>query len=160
MLWLAVRTLTSIQGTDAHRAGQDILYRPSLWSCILSLRPTGHCPYLAWKFLEPSPSTSKIGPSCVCPQSPYAGYPLKIYLLIGVKYIPSDVIVLWRAWVLWNRRLLLFIPPLIFILCNVGVHHQIARAFLGMIPTLPRNFCCWCHLMLWGHPNEICTQES
>jgi hypothetical protein len=37
-----------------------------------------------------------------------------------MKYILSDVIVLWRAWVLWNRRFLLFIPPLIYLVCTLG----------------------------------------
>ncbi|KAI0252402.1 hypothetical protein BJV78DRAFT_353456 [Lactifluus subvellereus] len=38
-----------------------------------------------------------------------------------VNYILSDCIVLWRAWVLWNRRFILFIPPLIFILCTLAI---------------------------------------
>ncbi|KAH9969506.1 hypothetical protein BC827DRAFT_3813 [Russula dissimulans] len=37
-----------------------------------------------------------------------------------VKYVLSDVIVLWRAWVLWNRRVLLFIPPMISLICTIG----------------------------------------
>ncbi|KAI0252408.1 hypothetical protein BJV78DRAFT_1360933 [Lactifluus subvellereus] len=43
-----------------------------------------------------------------------------IYVPI-VNYILSDCIVLWRAWVLWNRRFILFIPPLIFILCTLVI---------------------------------------
>ncbi|KAI0252426.1 hypothetical protein BJV78DRAFT_355846 [Lactifluus subvellereus] len=37
----------------------------------------------------------------------------------SVNYILSDGIVLWRAWVLWNRRSVLFIPPLIFLLSTL-----------------------------------------
>ena len=48
-------------------------------------------------------------------------------MLIALKFILSDGIVLWRAWVLWNRRFILFIPPLIFILCTLGEHRQITR---------------------------------
>jgi hypothetical protein len=39
------------------------------------------------------------------------------------KYILSDGIVLWRAWVLWNRRCLLFVPPLFTLVCTFGEHH-------------------------------------
>ncbi|KAI0252404.1 hypothetical protein BJV78DRAFT_353723 [Lactifluus subvellereus] len=38
-----------------------------------------------------------------------------------VNYILSDCIVLWRAWVLWNRRFILFIPPLIFMLSTLAI---------------------------------------
>jgi len=38
--------------------------------------------------------------------------------LPSVNYFLSDGILLWRAWVLWNRRFLLFIPPLIFLMCT------------------------------------------
>jgi len=38
-----------------------------------------------------------------------------------INYILSDGIVLWRAWVLWNRKFLLFIPPLISIVRTVGI---------------------------------------
>jgi len=36
-------------------------------------------------------------------------------MLILVKFFLSDGIVLWRAWVLWDRRSILFLPPLIFL---------------------------------------------
>ncbi|KAH9959422.1 hypothetical protein BC827DRAFT_502912 [Russula dissimulans] len=39
-----------------------------------------------------------------------------------INYILSDGIVLWRAWVLWDRRLLLFIPPLISLLCTLAIN--------------------------------------
>jgi hypothetical protein len=45
-------------------------------------------------------------------------------MLISVKYILSDGIVLWRAWVLWNRRVMLFILPFLFLVCTLGEHHQ------------------------------------
>ncbi|KAI0252400.1 hypothetical protein BJV78DRAFT_353123 [Lactifluus subvellereus] len=38
-----------------------------------------------------------------------------------VNLVLSDSIVLWRAWVLWNRRFILFVPPLIFILCTLAI---------------------------------------
>ncbi|KAH9969508.1 hypothetical protein BC827DRAFT_3897 [Russula dissimulans] len=37
-----------------------------------------------------------------------------------INYILGDGIVLWRAWVLWNRRLSLFIFPLVSMLCTLG----------------------------------------
>ncbi|KAH9969512.1 hypothetical protein BC827DRAFT_1372325 [Russula dissimulans] len=40
--------------------------------------------------------------------------------LPSVNYMLSDGILLWRAWVLWNRRFLLFITPLIFLVCTFG----------------------------------------
>jgi len=43
-----------------------------------------------------------------------------VYLPI-INYILSDGIVLWRAWVLWNRRLSLFILPLISLVCTFGI---------------------------------------
>ena len=43
-------------------------------------------------------------------------------VLISVKYILSDGIVLWRAWVLWDRRVTLFIPPFLFLVCTLGEH--------------------------------------
>ncbi|KAI0252411.1 hypothetical protein BJV78DRAFT_1352427 [Lactifluus subvellereus] len=33
----------------------------------------------------------------------------------AINFFLSDSIVLWRAWVLWNRRSMWFIPPLIFL---------------------------------------------
>jgi len=44
------------------------------------------------------------------------GFALKY--LPSINYILSDGILLWRAWVLWNRRFLLFITPLIFLVCT------------------------------------------
>ncbi|KAI0252429.1 hypothetical protein BJV78DRAFT_356052 [Lactifluus subvellereus] len=38
-----------------------------------------------------------------------------------VNFILSDCIILWRSWVLWNRRFILFIPPLIFMLCTLVI---------------------------------------
>jgi len=43
-----------------------------------------------------------------------------IIYLPSVNYLLSDVILLWQAWVLWNRRFLLFIPPLISLVCTLG----------------------------------------
>ena len=40
------------------------------------------------------------------------------------KYVLSDGIVLWRAWVLWNREFLLFIPALIALICSFGGRHR------------------------------------
>ncbi|KAH9969517.1 hypothetical protein BC827DRAFT_1372328 [Russula dissimulans] len=40
--------------------------------------------------------------------------------LPSVNFMLSDGILLWRAWVLWNRRFLLFITPLIFLVCTFG----------------------------------------
>jgi hypothetical protein len=44
-----------------------------------------------------------------------------------MKYILSDGIVLWRAWVLWDRRgrVMLFIMPILFLVGTLGEHHQI-----------------------------------
>ncbi|KAI0252392.1 hypothetical protein BJV78DRAFT_352787 [Lactifluus subvellereus] len=42
-------------------------------------------------------------------------------MLIPVEVLFSDGIVLWRAWVLWNRRFILFVPPLIFILSTLVI---------------------------------------
>ncbi|KAH9969509.1 hypothetical protein BC827DRAFT_3966 [Russula dissimulans] len=38
-----------------------------------------------------------------------------------INYILNSGIVLWRAWVLWNQRPSLFIPPSIFLVCNIGI---------------------------------------
>ena len=61
--------------------------------------------------------------------------PLTTYharMLIPVKYFLSDGIVLWRAWVLWNRRFILFVPPVIFLLCTLGERHQITRQMFSI----------------------------
>jgi len=50
--------------------------------------------------------------------------PIQVFFLTylpPINYILSDGIVLWRAWVLWNREFLLFIPPLISLACTVGI---------------------------------------
>ncbi|KAH9980389.1 hypothetical protein BGW80DRAFT_1442314, partial [Lactifluus volemus] len=45
--------------------------------------------------------------------------------MMGVAYLPlinfilSDAIVLWRAWLLWDRRAVLFILPFLFLVCTV-----------------------------------------
>ncbi|KAI0300366.1 hypothetical protein BC826DRAFT_992902 [Russula brevipes] len=36
-----------------------------------------------------------------------------------VNYVLSDAVVVWRAWTLWNRRLWLFVPPLISLVCTL-----------------------------------------
>ncbi|KAH9971920.1 hypothetical protein BGW80DRAFT_1317214, partial [Lactifluus volemus] len=38
------------------------------------------------------------------------------------KFILSDGIVLWRAWILWDRRVMLFILPFLFLVCMFGEH--------------------------------------
>jgi hypothetical protein len=38
------------------------------------------------------------------------------------KYILSDGIVLWRAWILWDRRVVLFILPFLSLVCTLGEH--------------------------------------
>jgi len=43
---------------------------------------------------------------------------LAAFYLPTINYVLSDGIVLWRAWVLWNRSFLLFIPPLIALMCT------------------------------------------
>jgi len=58
-------------------------------------------------------------------------HPLELHLrrmLIAVKYILSDGIVVWRAWVLWgpSRRFTIFIPPLFSLGCTLGEHKQTA----------------------------------
>ncbi|KAI0269772.1 hypothetical protein BC834DRAFT_967514 [Gloeopeniophorella convolvens] len=35
--------------------------------------------------------------------------------LCSISYVLSDAIVVWRAWVLWERRYDLFIPPILFL---------------------------------------------
>ncbi|KAI0252412.1 hypothetical protein BJV78DRAFT_1352428, partial [Lactifluus subvellereus] len=42
-----------------------------------------------------------------------------LIFLPTVNVILSDGIVLWRAWVLWDRRFIFFIPPLNFMLCTL-----------------------------------------
>ncbi|KAI0252430.1 hypothetical protein BJV78DRAFT_356190 [Lactifluus subvellereus] len=44
---------------------------------------------------------------------------LAIVYLPTINYILSDGIVLWRAWVLWDRRVTLFVPPLLFLVCTL-----------------------------------------
>ena len=61
-------------------------------------------------------------------------HPLSLHLqqmLIAGKYILSDGIVVWRAWVVWgpSRRLALFTPPLLSLVCTLGKHKQITRRF-------------------------------
>jgi len=48
------------------------------------------------------------------------GSDITVIYLPAINYILSDGIVLWRAWVLWDRRLLLFIPPLISLVCTIA----------------------------------------
>ncbi|KAH9980363.1 hypothetical protein BGW80DRAFT_1556934 [Lactifluus volemus] len=42
---------------------------------------------------------------------------LAIAYLPMINYILSDGIVLWRAWILWDRRVVLFILPFLFLVC-------------------------------------------
>ena len=56
---------------------------------------------------------------------------LKLHLrlvLIVVKYILSDGIVVWRAWVVWgpSRRFTVFTPPLFSLVCTLSKHKQTA----------------------------------
>ncbi|KAI9510611.1 hypothetical protein F5148DRAFT_557059 [Russula earlei] len=53
-----------------------------------------------------------------------------VVYLPSINYVLSDAIVLWRAWVLWNRRLPLFIPPLISLVCTFGVSIASATYFI------------------------------
>ncbi|KAI9510615.1 hypothetical protein F5148DRAFT_1178552 [Russula earlei] len=58
----------------------------------------------------------RIGPAALTPVGTFI-----IVYLPTINFILSDGIVVWRAWVLWERRFLLFIPPLIFLVCTLGV---------------------------------------
>ncbi|KAH9969510.1 hypothetical protein BC827DRAFT_4076 [Russula dissimulans] len=63
--------------------------------------------------------------------NPFADLDMKYWAAVwlpSINYILSDAIVLWRAWVLWNRKFLLFVPPLIFLMCNFGT--SVASAIL------------------------------
>ncbi|KAH9980366.1 hypothetical protein BGW80DRAFT_496781 [Lactifluus volemus] len=44
---------------------------------------------------------------------------MAIAYLPMINYILSDGIVLWRAWVLWDRRVVLFILPSLFLVCTL-----------------------------------------
>ena len=79
----------------------------------------------------------KINVSCC---SKVTSQNLKCQLTV-VKYILSNAIVLWRAWVLWNHRPSLFTPPSIFLVCNIGGHHQIACSCPQNDTEFSRNFC-------------------
>ncbi|KAI0252419.1 hypothetical protein BJV78DRAFT_1202907, partial [Lactifluus subvellereus] len=78
--------------------------------------------------------------------------------LPAVNYFFSDGIVLWRAWVLWNRRFTLFIPPLIFLLCTLVTSiASAAFAYEGFTTKSVRKMNIsyalkWC---IWGF--SICT---
>jgi len=64
-----------------------------------------------------------------------------ILYLPTINYILSDGIVLWRAWVLWNRRLLVFIPPLISLVCTLGATiASSAYYLLGYLAIAHRHF--------------------
>ncbi|KAI0269773.1 hypothetical protein BC834DRAFT_1014011 [Gloeopeniophorella convolvens] len=41
--------------------------------------------------------------------------------LPAISYVLSDAIVVWRAWVLWERRYELLIPPILFMLGTIAV---------------------------------------
>ncbi|KAH9954817.1 hypothetical protein BGW80DRAFT_1467538 [Lactifluus volemus] len=44
---------------------------------------------------------------------------LAVAYLPSINLILSDGIVLWRAWVLWDRRIVLFILPFLFLVCTL-----------------------------------------
>ncbi|KAI0252406.1 hypothetical protein BJV78DRAFT_353779 [Lactifluus subvellereus] len=46
---------------------------------------------------------------------------LALIYVPSVNFILSDCIILWRAWVLWDRRFILFTPPFIFMLCTLVI---------------------------------------
>lgn len=63
-------------------------------------------------------------------------YPLKLHLrrlLIAVKYILSDGIVMWRAWVVWgpSRRFAIFTPPVLSLVCTLSEYEQTVGDFLS-----------------------------
>ena len=47
-------------------------------------------------------------------------------MLIAAKYILSDAIVVWRAWVVWgpSRRFTVFTPPILSLVCTLGQYKQ------------------------------------
>ena len=60
-----------------------------------------------------------------------------------MKYILSDGIVLWRAWIFWNQKLLLFVIPLISLVCTLGKSHgPPAGVLAGMMLVIPRGDDC------------------
>jgi len=75
----------------------------------------------------------------VDPSSPVDIKDWVVNYLPSITYVLSDVIVLWRAWVLWpgNYRFWLFIPPLILLLCNIGASVASAVLFLEAIQMKP-----------------------
>jgi hypothetical protein len=63
-------------------------------------------------------------------------HPLRLHLrrmLIAGKYILSDAIVVWRAWVVWgpSRRFTVFTPPILSLVCTLGEYKQIVGGFFG-----------------------------
>jgi len=60
-----------------------------------------------------------------------------IQFLPVINYILSDFIVLWRAWVLWNHKPLLFVIPLISLVCIIGA--TIAGTAYGSVGILGVN---------------------
>ncbi|KAH9980357.1 hypothetical protein BGW80DRAFT_496393 [Lactifluus volemus] len=44
---------------------------------------------------------------------------LAVAYLPMINYILSDGIVLWRTWILWDRRVVLFILPFLFLVCTL-----------------------------------------
>ena len=52
-------------------------------------------------------------------------------MLIEAKYILSDAIVVWRAWVVWgpSHRFIVFGPTFLSLVCTLGEHKQIAEWF-------------------------------
>ena len=62
-------------------------------------------------------------------------------MLIAGKYILSDGIVVWRAWVVWgpSRRFALFTPPILSLVCMLGGLKHIA-AWLSRLTGLFFSF--------------------
>jgi len=60
-----------------------------------------------------------------------------VQFLPVINYILSDGIILWRAWVLWNHKPLLFVIPLISLVCIIGT--TIASAAYGYVGILGVN---------------------
>ena len=56
-------------------------------------------------------------------------------MLIAGKYILSDGIVVWRAWAVWgpSRRLVLFTPPFLSLVCTLGEQHNEIAAWLSRL---------------------------
>jgi hypothetical protein len=77
-------------------------------------------------------------------------HPSRLHLrrmLIAAKYILSDAIVVWRAWVVWgpSRRFTVFTPPILSLVCTLGEYKQIVGWFsrlTGPFVSVVGRWCC------------------